>query len=318
MIEPRSVLRRKNGKERRGRTSKTYAGEPQRGSTLQGRSIVKNSVKRVLLSVGRVLPGKAVPILLYHSVDDSQMEDSVSPAVFLRQMEYLCEKGYRVISLGEIANYRNTGNGERLSMTLAITFDDGYRSLYRHAAPILRRFGFPATVFLPTKHVGGHSEWVHPSAPLLTWKEILAMETDGILFGSHGHSHRDLTALTQEQVREELETSKKILEDKLGKPVAHIAYPFSKSNAMVEHLALECGYRMSFSAIGVEKSRPPRGSSIVLRRSIMKKDDMLAFKFVLASTYPCYFDLQRLLRFRRANGHDGRQEPTRRERGIVV
>jgi peptidoglycan/xylan/chitin deacetylase (PgdA/CDA1 family) len=132
----------------------------------------------------------------------------------------------------------------------------------------------------------------------LTWKEVLAMEKDGILFGSHGHSHRDLTALTQRQVRRELETSKKILEDKLGKPIAYIAYPFSKSNGVVENLALECGYKTSFSAIGAEAGRRQsmqRKNSVVLRRSVIKKDDMLSFEFVLASTYHYYFDLQRML-----------------------
>jgi len=275
-------------------------GKEHQGYTVRARTIIKNSVKRVLLSLSGLLPDEAMPILLYHSIDNSEMEDSVSPKVFFHQMEYLHSEGYRAVSLDEIGIYLKSRNQRRLSKTLAITFDDGYRSVYQYAMPILRRFGFPASVFLPTQHVGRHSEWTHPREPLLTWNEVLAMEKDGILFGTHGHSHRDLTALTQEQARRELEVSKRILEDKLGKPIAYTAYPFSKSNGIIEKLALECGYKTSFSAIGVEGRRRPsmqKDSFVILRRSVIKKDDMLSFEFVLASTYHYYFDLQKVLSF---------------------
>ena len=267
---------------------------------MQARTIIKNSVKRVLLSLSGLLPEAVMPILLYHSIDNSEMEDSVSPEVFFHQMEYLHSEGYRAISLDEIDTCLKSCNRRELSKTFAITFDDGYRSVYQHAMPILRRFVFPASVFLPTQHVGRHSEWTQPQEPLLSWKEVLAMQKDGILFGTHSHSHRDLTVLTQEQARNELETSKKILEDKLGVPIAYTAYPFSKSNGVIESLALECGYKTSFSAIGVESRRRrsmQKDSSVVLRRSVIKKDDMLAFEFVLASTYHYYFDLHKVLSF---------------------
>jgi len=160
-------------------------------------------------------------------------------------MEYLYKKGYRVISLDEIADYINSANKKRLSRILAITFDDGYKSIYKFAMPILQKFDFTASVFLPTKYIGKYSEWTNPSTPLLTWNEILTMEKNGILFGSHGHSHRDLTVLTEEQVRKELEISKKILEEKLKRPITCISYPYSKSSGIIENLALKCGYKTS-------------------------------------------------------------------------
>lgn len=224
------------------------------------------------------------------------MEDSVSPVVFSNQMGYLYKKGYRVISLDEIADYVDNSSKKRLSKILVITFDDGYKSICKFAMPILQKFDFTASVFLPTKYIGKYSEWTNPSSPLLTWNEILTMEKNGILFGSHGHSHRDLTVLTEEQVRKELEISKRILEEKLKRPVAYIAYPFSKSNGIIEKLALKCGYKTSFSAISVDR-RMPKDRFVVLRRSVIKKDNMLAFKFLLANTYHNYFDLKKLLGF---------------------
>ena len=259
-------------------------------------TIIKNSLKFLLLSFSRFNPTKTIPILLYHSIDNSEMEDSVSPAAFSNQMEYLYKNRYRAISLDEIVDYMNNNNNKRPSKILAITFDDGYESIYKFAMPILKKYNFTASVFLTTKYIGQCSEWNSPSEPLLTWDEILTMEKNGILFGSHGHSHQDLTGLIEKQVREELEISKKILEEKLKRPISYIAYPFSKSNGMIENLAAKCGYKASFSVIDVER-RKQKDNFIVLRRSVIKKDDMLSFKFLLTNTYHHYFILKKLMDF---------------------
>jgi peptidoglycan/xylan/chitin deacetylase (PgdA/CDA1 family) len=257
-------------------------------------SILTDSLKRLLLSSDRVVSATAIPILLYHSIDDSGMADSVSPEVFSKQMEYLHKEGYQVISLDEAVGYvRNRCDGMP-SKTLAITFDDGYRSVYESALPVLQKYDFTASVFIPTQHVGRRSEWNDPSEPLLDWREILAMAEQGVSFGSHGHSHRDLTGLTAEHVQYELEVSKQILEDALQRPVSHIAYPFSRNNGLIDDLVLACGYRASFSVMDAQRRRQ-QDRPVVLRRSIMRKDNMLSFKFVLAGTYQYYFDVKRLV-----------------------
>lgn len=253
----------------------------------------KNSLKYLLLSFSKFIPAKTIPILLYHSIDNSKTEDSVSPEMFSNQMEYIYNRGYRVLSLEEIDHYLDTCDNVP-SNIVVITFDDGYHTVCEFAMPILRKYNFTASVFLPTKYIGKCSEWTEPIAPLLTWEEILEMKKEGISFYSHSHSHSDLTLLTEEQVREELEMSKGILEEKLQNPVFYIAYPFSKSNKIIENVALKCGYRRSFSVIDVKKRRMRSGCFVVLRRSVIKKDNMLAFKFVLANNYHSYFDLKKL------------------------
>lgn len=255
------------------------------------------SLKLCLMSLNRILPAKSIPILLYHSIDNSKREDSVSPSMFSRQMEYLHTKGYKVISLDEVADDLKKSCKKRDNKLLAITFDDGYQNIYQYAMPILQKYGFTASVFLPTKYIGKNSEWIYPSMPLLTWDEILTIEQQGIAFGSHSHSHRGLTDLTEKQAKEELEKSKKILEDKLNKPVPYIAYPFSKSNEIIEKMALGCGYKLLLSAVGVERRRMPKGHCVLLRRSVMRNDTLLSFKFILSNTYQYYFDIKSLMVF---------------------
>ena len=258
------------------------------------RFIIKNSLKFFLLSLSSLNPKKAVPILLYHSIDNSGREDSVSPETFSMQMEYLYKNKYRVISLDEAADYINKSDKKGLHRILAITFDDGYKSIYKSAMPVLKKYGFTASVFIPTKYIGKTSEWINPSFPLLTWSEILTMEKNGISFGSHGHSHQDLTGMPQAQARQELEVSKKILEEKLQKPVTSISYPYSKSNEYIENITLECGYKTLFSAISSEKNNQ-KNSFLLLRRSVMRDDKSISFKFLLSNTYQYYFDIKKLL-----------------------
>ncbi len=256
------------------------------------RRMITDSLKYLLLSCDRCVSAKTIPILIYHSIDRSGAGDSVSVESFSDQMEYLHGAGYRAISLDEVVECMNhKGLPPR---AVAITFDDGYKSVYELAWPVLKTYGFTASIFVPTKYVGQRSLWNDPSEPLLDWNEIHAMADYGISFQSHGHSHQDLTRLTTGQVRNEFLTSKEILEQKLQSPVSYIAYPFSKSNETIEELALGCGYKTSFSVIDMQRRRQ-KTPFVLLRRSVMGKDKMLSFRFVLAGTYPHYFDVKRLL-----------------------
>ncbi len=262
---------------------------------------ITDSLKYVLLSCSRCVPARTVPILIYHSIDRSAVGDSVPPEVFSDQMEYLHAAGYRTVSLDEAVEYTNHSDERLPRRTVAITFDDGYKSVFECAWPALQKYGFTATVFMPTKYIGRRSVWNDPSELLLDWNEIHAMADYGISFESHGHSHQDLTRLTTRQVQDEFRMSKQILEQELQSSVSYIAYPFSKSNDTVEAMARECGYKTSFSVIDTERRRQ-RDPFVLLRRSVMKQDSMLSFRFVLAGTYHYYFHVKRLIELPRRAG----------------
>src|SRR5215831_16583733 len=94
-----------------------------------------------------------IPILTYHSIDDSGSVISTSPEVFRRQMECLHALNCKVISLKEFARVINEGAGLP-RRTVVLTFDDGFRNFAAEAFPVLRRYGFQATVFLVTDTAG--------------------------------------------------------------------------------------------------------------------------------------------------------------------
>jgi peptidoglycan/xylan/chitin deacetylase (PgdA/CDA1 family) len=200
------------------------------------------------------------PILAYHQItkDDLPKDPSgfaVSVSQFERQMRYLHDHRHRCLSLMELLP--PSGNKpHRQGKTFVLTFDDGYEDFLTQAYPILRRYGFTATVFLVTDHVREQSDWEgQRGTPLLTWEHVDALHEDGISFGSHTCTHPWLTRLSNEQIWHELVASKERLEAKLGQEIPLLAYPYGDSNSEIQRMAMAAGYK---AACGVDRGRSGR------------------------------------------------------------
>jgi peptidoglycan/xylan/chitin deacetylase (PgdA/CDA1 family) len=174
-----------------------------------------------------------IPILTYHSID------ATAPETFWRQMRFLKENDYKVVSLQNLAE--NLGSENELPpKTIALTFDDGFRNFYSAAFPILAANGFTATVFLVTDFCGKYNDWAGnpprlPRSALLSWRQIKEMRDYGrIEFGAHTRTHPDLTELPPDEAEKEIVESKKIIEDAIGGEVKTFAYPFGKFDASVK------------------------------------------------------------------------------------
>jgi peptidoglycan/xylan/chitin deacetylase (PgdA/CDA1 family) len=181
-----------------------------------------------------------IAILVYHSLDQSCSVLSTSPSIFAQQMRILYETGVKVVSLSEVANAIQTCSTR--TNEVVITFDDGFRNIYDHALPVLRTYGFPATVFLVTDYCEKTNSWPGQTVrldrePLLRWREIQEMSRAGISFGSHTRTHPDLRNLSIDEVEEELVSSKETIAHATGHPVDTLAYPYGAYDVAVRNLA---------------------------------------------------------------------------------
>jgi peptidoglycan/xylan/chitin deacetylase (PgdA/CDA1 family) len=136
-----------------------------------------------------------LPILTYHSIDRSGSIISTSPEKFRRQLHLLKEQSLQVISLDELAACLSLDR-PLPSDSIVITFDDGFRSVYDEAFPILQKMGFRATVFIVPEYCGRNNRWpgqpgMIPAFNLLGWDDIKEMSDQGIEFGAHTRSHAD-------------------------------------------------------------------------------------------------------------------------------
>ncbi|REJ78252.1 MAG: polysaccharide deacetylase family protein [Acidobacteria bacterium] len=188
-------------------------------------------------------------IITYHSIDDSGSVISTSPDVFRRQIANLSEQGFLSKTLREYYGEADSGrNGAGRSVI--VTFDDGFRNFRTKAFPVLKEFGFKATVFLVTDFCGKHNDWEGnpqelPRQELLDWEEIRDLAGEGIEFGGHTRSHPILPELAKARIEEEIGGCRQTLEQELGRDVVSFAYPFGKFDSRVKdsvrkHFGIAC------------------------------------------------------------------------------
>jgi peptidoglycan/xylan/chitin deacetylase (PgdA/CDA1 family) len=182
-----------------------------------------------------------IPILTYHSVDESHSVISTSPSEFAKQMAQLWKGGWRSVSLSEMTRLMRDEQSFP-EKTFVITFDDGYENAYSEAFPVLTQFGFKATIFLITEYCGKLNDWPGHSAsivrrPLLSWSQIQEMHKHGMEFGAHTLSHPDLTKISIQDAEREMISSKAQIQDRLGVEAEFFAYPYGKFNSRVKEIA---------------------------------------------------------------------------------
>ncbi len=212
-----------------------------------------------------------LPILMYHKVDRippgaRHLRNCVLPEQFAAQLEALARWGYQTISFAEWLAYRANGLGQLPRRPIILTFDDGYRSTYEIAWPLLRRFGCVATVFLVSDLIGKTNVWDSDEVqePLLGAPEIAAMRAGGVAFESHGKTHAALTTLPPDRALEELTASREALARLLDAPVRVVCYPYGKQNAVVRALARRAGYEAA--VIARRRMNTPRTDPFRLTR----------------------------------------------------
>jgi peptidoglycan/xylan/chitin deacetylase (PgdA/CDA1 family) len=203
---------------------------------------------RLQEAVARRAGRSFLAVLLFHRVTDAIPPDGLTVGTaFFRRLCRLLRRGFRVVPLAEV--FRLLRSGEPFPRrTVAVTFDDCYRDNL-DAARVLAEHGLPACFFIPTAYVGTDAvmPWDRdlPRMPNLTWDEVRAMASLGHEIGSHTVTHPDMARVSEEQARRELTESKKVLEDKLARPVRWFAYPFGqREHFLAERVPLvqEAGY----------------------------------------------------------------------------
>lgn len=224
-------------------------------------------------------------ILAYHGVGDYQNEEgkwveygqyrynlkelSVRPAMFEKQLSYLRSHGWRSVSLKDYLAGKQ-GKMKLPKKSVAITFDDGFQNFFSFARPLLKKYGYTATIFLVTEKINSNDK------DFLSWEEILRLKEEGFSFGAHTKSHAVLTSLPSEIARREIAESKKAIEEKLGEKIEFFCYPYGEFNAETQNIVKDAGF---FGAVVTPSGPSLRGSSYSLKRNgINRNNSMFVFK----------------------------------------
>jgi peptidoglycan/xylan/chitin deacetylase (PgdA/CDA1 family) len=188
-------------------------------------------------------------VLCYHALSDRwNAALSTTPERFATQLELLERRGYRGVTFTEAVT------GSPRGKSVAVTFDDAFRSVIGLAEPILARLGWPATVFVPTDFAGterpmswpGIDHWggeFEAELMPMSWDELGLLADRGWEIGSHSCSHPRLTKLGDETLDDELQRSKEVCESRLDRSCESVAYPYGDHDLRVAEAARSAGYR---------------------------------------------------------------------------
>jgi peptidoglycan/xylan/chitin deacetylase (PgdA/CDA1 family) len=175
---------------------------------------------------------------------------AIPPGRFTSHIEGLASRGYRFVSLTEVAG-AIAGEAELPQKAVAITFDDGYADNYHEALPILARFQVPACVFLVSGLMDDSNRWMHgrgfSERDLMSWEQAREMLTNGIELGGHTVSHARLPEITTDAARSEIADCKQTIEHELGVETKHFAYPYGLLSDQVRDMVAEAGYATACS-----------------------------------------------------------------------
>jgi peptidoglycan/xylan/chitin deacetylase (PgdA/CDA1 family) len=229
---------------------------------------------------------QTIPILCYHRFGAGGAKMVVSPSNFGAQLDWLARNGYQVLKLSQVAGFL-AGREPLPRKSVVITIDDGYESVYRHAYPLLKKHGFPATLFVYTDFIG--------AADGLSWAQLQEMAASGVIdIQAHSKTHRNLTdrapGETDERYRAAIDTElrapRELLEKRLAAAkvkVQQFAYPFGDANDVVLETMNRQRYQLGVTVQA--GGNPFYAQPTLLRRTMVFGDlDLEGFKTKLQTS----------------------------------
>jgi peptidoglycan/xylan/chitin deacetylase (PgdA/CDA1 family) len=202
-----------------------------------------------------------VVIFGYHRfVNNVKRPDTeITPAAFEAQMQELKNKGIAVIPMQDFLAWRR---GEKAipPKSAILTFDDGWKSQYDVAWPILKKFNYPVTLFIYTEGIKpGHFS----GGESMSWEQLAEMRDAGVDIQGHTATHSDLRKPYdkvakkhlnpqeyEEWLQKEIGGSKQMIEQKLGVKVNCFAVPYGFHNDHIRDVAMKAGYEALFTVYG--------------------------------------------------------------------
>ena len=196
-----------------------------------------------------------IPILMYHSIQKGEVTNpsfEVSAKNFEMQIMTLIQNGYAPICFKDYERY-NRGEAGLPVKPFIIALDDGCLDNYTVAYPILKKMMAQATYFINPAYMG-RKIYAYPH---FTWDNAREMEASGLIdIQSHTYSHTDMSVASEERIKEEIDTSFKLIEENLGvRDIKVLCYPQYRSSLESRTIAKELGITFQITNLVTKYNR---------------------------------------------------------------
>lgn len=223
--------------------SNTNTTEEVKNSSVANTSEAVNSQVAVKMKSNN----EGIPVLMYHSVSNDKPTDKLASLritmdSFLQQMEYLKNNNFTTLTLDELKDFI-ISNKQVPEKSVVLTFDDGYEDNYTNVYPILKKYGFKATIFIETSSVDNNKN-------MLTSAQLVELQQNGIDIESETAQDDKLASLSSVNQLKSMQNSKQYLEKLLNKTVNYISYPYGSYNKDTLDAAAKAGYILGLSRDG--------------------------------------------------------------------
>ncbi len=220
----------------------------------------------------------------------------VTPRMFRFQMWYLKHAGFQVAPLADVVDFSKKtgffGNAsgkakKKQKRLISLTFDDGFLDFYENAFPVLKKYGYPATVFVVSGLAGRENLWdahLGVSKKLMDWEKIRTLRENGITIGAHTRTHPKLSSLPPEDVKKEVHGSMAEIEEHTGEAADFFCYPYGDFNDSTVREVKKAGF---LGAVSVARGFVSRGDDpFTLKRIPVRLNTWpLSFIYKLHSDY---------------------------------
>jgi len=187
-----------------------------------------------------------VPVLVYHNISaQDKGKLSIAARTFDAQIRQLHDEGFQAISLADFVAF-TTGRRQLPRKSVLLTFDDGYKSFVQYARPILKDYGFGATLFVYSDFIGAGSG--------LAWQELRTLSEQGYDVQAHSKSHANLRrkegeseAAYAKRIEAELAYPLTLYKKNLSRPVDALAYPYGEMDDELVPFVAKYGYTVAFT-----------------------------------------------------------------------
>ena len=186
----------------------------------------------------KMVHSSGIPVLMYHKIGDDKDNDAViREDLFREQMKFLKDNGYNPLTMDQLYDY--VVNGAAVpEKPVVLTFDDGYADTYSIVYPIMKEYGFAATVFINPGDVGTR----------LTWDQIREMHKNGITISNHGFQHIEMGQLSEAKQIENITKAQEALAKEVGiKDNPWFCYPYGDKNEFTDAATKKAGIKMSMA-----------------------------------------------------------------------